>query len=203
MIIIHESGHLIASLLLKVKVEAFSIGFGRPLFKKIFKGIDFRITPFLLGGYTKIRGEIDYSTNGLLVQPYYKKFIIIIAGVLMNLIATAIVYLIAYKSILTGIKVDYLFWTYTFTKDYYAIPLLLEIFKVNGFVLLFTVMNGFGALLNLLPIPALDGGYLWLYLLKRFFNKKDFISFLKIMNVVGWGFLIILQIILVYIYLVI
>ena len=78
MIILHESGHLIASLLLKVKVEAFSIGFGRPFFKKIFKGIEFRFAPILLGGYTKVKGEDDYSGNGLLAQPYYKKFLIII-----------------------------------------------------------------------------------------------------------------------------
>ena len=69
-ILVHEAGHMITALLCGVKVEAFSIGFGKPIWHKIIKGIDFRITPLLLGGYTKLKGEENKDPDGFLYITY-------------------------------------------------------------------------------------------------------------------------------------
>ena len=91
-IIAHELGHLVMALFCKVKVEVFSIGFFKPYLHKMWKGIDWRITPWLIGGYCKITGETTTESNGLLYQPYYKKCLILLAGVFVNLMIAFICY---------------------------------------------------------------------------------------------------------------
>ena len=61
LIIFHEFGHFIAAKLFGVKVESFSVGFGPVLFHKCFKGTDYRISLFPLGGYCGMKGEKDFQ----------------------------------------------------------------------------------------------------------------------------------------------
>ena len=49
-IFIHEFGHFIVALKLGLKVEAFSIGFGPALWKKKWRGVEYRISASPLGG---------------------------------------------------------------------------------------------------------------------------------------------------------
>ncbi len=53
-IAIHEFGHFIVALKLGFKVERFSIGFGPALWKKTWKGVEYRISAIPLGGYVMI-----------------------------------------------------------------------------------------------------------------------------------------------------
>ena len=57
MILIHEFGHYAAAKLLGVRVEVFSIGFGKRLFGFRRGDTDYRIAAIPLGGYVKMSGE--------------------------------------------------------------------------------------------------------------------------------------------------
>jgi regulator of sigma E protease len=60
-VFIHELGHFLAARLVGIDVEAFSIGWGRPILKKKIKNVEYRIGMFPVGGYCKMRGETDYN----------------------------------------------------------------------------------------------------------------------------------------------
>ncbi|MBO4857126.1 MAG: site-2 protease family protein [Treponema sp.] len=62
LILFHEFGHFLAAKLFGVKVESFSIGFGPILLHKTFKGTDYRLSLFPLGGYCGMKGENDFRT---------------------------------------------------------------------------------------------------------------------------------------------
>ena len=53
-IAIHEFGHFIVALKLGLRVERFSIGFGPAIWKKTWKGVEYRVSCIPLGGYVMI-----------------------------------------------------------------------------------------------------------------------------------------------------
>ena len=57
MILIHEFGHYAVAKLLGVRVEVFSIGFGKRLLGFRRGDTDYRISAIPLGGYVKMSGE--------------------------------------------------------------------------------------------------------------------------------------------------
>src|SRR5207248_9146795 len=91
MILIHEFGHYAAAKLLGVRVEVFSIGFGRRLLGFRHGETDYRIAAIPLGGYVKMSGEnpMDERTGDsreCLSHPRWHRFIIAIAGPAMNIV---------------------------------------------------------------------------------------------------------------------
>ncbi len=56
----HELGHFLAARLVKIDVEAFSIGWGNPVLKKKIGAVEYRLGMFPVGGYCKMKGEHDY-----------------------------------------------------------------------------------------------------------------------------------------------
>src|ERR1700689_1733626 len=90
MILIHEWGHYAAAKLLGVRVEVFSIGFGKRLLG--FKRGDtaYRISAIPLGGYVKMSGEnpMDERTGDpaeFLSHSRWHRFLIAIAGPTLNI----------------------------------------------------------------------------------------------------------------------
>lgn len=60
LVFIHEFGHYYVALRNKVKVEAFSIGFGPELWHRVDKrGTRWRVALIPLGGYVKMFGDVD------------------------------------------------------------------------------------------------------------------------------------------------
>ncbi|MDR1451199.1 MAG: RIP metalloprotease RseP [Helicobacteraceae bacterium] len=59
LIFFHELGHFIAARALGVKVETFSIGFGKKLWAKTIGGTEYAISAIWLGGYIKMKGQDD------------------------------------------------------------------------------------------------------------------------------------------------
>ena len=53
-IAIHEFGHFIVALKLGLRVERFSIGFGPAIWKKTWRGVEYRVSWIPLGGYVSI-----------------------------------------------------------------------------------------------------------------------------------------------------
>src|SRR5438876_411582 len=91
MILIHEFGHYAAAKLLGVRVEVFSIGFGKRLLGFRRGETDYRIAAIPLGGYVKMSGEnpMDERTGDpreFLSHPRWHRFIIAIAGPAMNIV---------------------------------------------------------------------------------------------------------------------
>lgn len=57
MVVVHEFGHFVVAKLFKVRVEAFSFGFGPRLFGFKYGDTDYKVSLFPLGGYVKMAGE--------------------------------------------------------------------------------------------------------------------------------------------------
>ena len=106
MILIHEFGHYAAAKYFGVRVEVFSIGFGKRLLGFTKGGTDYRIAAIPLGGYVKMSGEnpMDDRTGDpgeFLSHPRWQRFIIALAGPTMNImLAVALltgVYMVHYE----------------------------------------------------------------------------------------------------------
>lgn len=99
--LIHELGHYIVARLCGVRVEEFSIGFGKALKSWTDKhGTLWKIAPFPCGGYVKMFGDAGAESSPDLAklatlsdadkqlsfhyQPAHKKLAIILAGPIMN-----------------------------------------------------------------------------------------------------------------------
>lgn len=192
-VFVHELGHMIMALLLGVKVKAFSIGFGKPYLHKTIKGIDYRLSPILLGGYTKLAGEYDKSiSNGFLAQRYHKKAMILLAGVMMNFVLACICYILNYGSIKLGLQIDIALIIAMFSKNIQALVDILMVIKPNIFLLQLSIINLMSVIFNLIPFPALDGGTIWLLLLEKKIGN-NFSNFLKLVSYYGFAMLMLLQ----------
>jgi regulator of sigma E protease len=91
MILIHELGHYAAAKYFGVRVEVFSIGFGKRLLGFKRGDTDYRISAIPLGGYVKMSGEnpMDDRTGEpgeFLSHPRWQRFIIALAGPAMNVL---------------------------------------------------------------------------------------------------------------------
>ena len=56
LVFIHELGHYIVARREGMRVDVFSIGFGKPFVSWTRKGVKWQICPFLFGGYVRIAG---------------------------------------------------------------------------------------------------------------------------------------------------
>ncbi len=64
-IFIHEFGHFLAAKLLGFRVDTFSIGFGPALWKKTWKGVEYRISAIPFGGYVALPQLDPAGTAGV------------------------------------------------------------------------------------------------------------------------------------------
>lgn len=197
-VVCHELAHMLVSLKLGVGVKAFAIGFGKPLFHKTFKGIDYRICPIPFGGYCDIKGmESKKEKDDFLAQRYSKKLAILLAGVAVNFLIACICYLINYGSIKLGIYADLIMAKALLSKDYmYAMRILVGL-DPNLFLAQLSILNILCAITNILPIPALDGGHAVLVLFEKVW-KENFIKYYRIITSIGFAFLVILQFVFLY-----
>ena len=100
LIIIHEGGHFVAARLMKIKVNEFSIGMGPKLIQ--FKKGDTKYTLrlILFGGYCAMEGESEDSDdeNSFAKKKVWRRFFVVVAGALMNLILGFLVIVIMLSS---------------------------------------------------------------------------------------------------------
>lgn len=94
MIFIHELGHFMFAKIFKVTIKEFSIGMGPKIFSKTGKdnvAYSLRLLPF--GGYVAMVGEDEDSDdpNAFNKKSAWKRFIIILAGAVMNLLVGIII----------------------------------------------------------------------------------------------------------------
>lgn len=101
LIFFHELGHFLAARSLGVKVEVFSIGFGKSLIEREFKGTNYRLSALPLGGYVKLKGQDDMrpgfenlDKDSYSILSPLKKIYILFAGPFFNLILAFFLYII-------------------------------------------------------------------------------------------------------------
>lgn len=99
LITFHELGHYWAARRCGVKVLRFSVGFGKPLWRRVDKnGTEWAVAGIPLGGYVKMQDEpapdadpaapkVDFSS-----QPVRNRFFIVSAGPMANFILAAFLY---------------------------------------------------------------------------------------------------------------
>jgi regulator of sigma E protease len=105
---IHEFGHFQMARWCNVKVLKFSIGFGKPIFTSFF-GKDrtaFVISSIPLGGYVKLLDESHGDSEEKIKkidlhrafnrQPLFKRFLIVLAGPLINIFLGALIFCFIY-----------------------------------------------------------------------------------------------------------
>src|SRR5579864_193574 len=96
LVFVHEFGHYAVAKLFKVRVEVFSLGFGKRLFGFRRGDTDYRVSALPLGGYVKMSGEnpMEASTGDpgeFMAHPRWQRFIIAIAGPAMNILLAIVV----------------------------------------------------------------------------------------------------------------
>jgi len=89
MIFLHELGHFVVARLFRIRVEVFSLGFGKRLWGVERGGVDYRISALPLGGYVKMAGEhIGEERAGdpdeFLSRPRWQRMLVMLAGPAMN-----------------------------------------------------------------------------------------------------------------------
>ena len=91
MVVIHEFGHFIVAKFFGIRVDVFSVGFGKRLwgFKK--GDTDYRVSLIPLGGYVKMAGEnLDEQRTGapdeFMSKPKWQRLCVAVAGPAMNIL---------------------------------------------------------------------------------------------------------------------
>lgn len=103
-IAIHEFGHFIVALKLGLTVKCFSIGFGPAIWKKTWRGVEYRISCIPLGGYVSIPDVDPEGTKVIEGEggkkapkkniPAWKELLVAVAGPGMNLLLAVVLALL-------------------------------------------------------------------------------------------------------------
>ena len=114
LVFVHEFGHFIVARMLKVKVVAFSIGFGKELWSRTDKkGTEWKISAIPLGGYCQFLGDGDASSSttddslsklseedkkqAFALQSTWKKILIVVAGPLFNYLLAILLFMVLFS----------------------------------------------------------------------------------------------------------
>lgn len=188
LILIHEGGHLIGACVTGMPVSSFSIGMGPKLCGIRIKEIEYRLSLIPIGGYVSLDLK---SLEQMFELPIWKRVFFLLCGPLANLLvilplfAMINIYFhgISSQSVLVQPLHQSLFLAASMLGDIglvFSQPqqmagivgIVAEAGKaMNGipFFLFLTAFLSFNfAIFNLLPIPVLDGGQIFLSLLEKF-----------------------------------
>ena len=89
LVLVHELGHFQVARRLKIGVEEFGLGFPPRAWSKVKKGITYSLNWIPLGGFVKIKGEngeAPAEADSFSFQPFWKKTLVLVAGVFMNVL---------------------------------------------------------------------------------------------------------------------
>ncbi len=99
LVFFHELGHFLAARYFGVKVHVFSIGFGKQLFAKEWKGTTWQFSLIPLGGYVRMKGQDDTKpgieeegNDSYNTKKPWQRIVILFAGPFANFILAAVLY---------------------------------------------------------------------------------------------------------------
>ena len=81
----HEIGHFAAAKLLKFEVQEFGFGLPPKIFGRKWRDTEYSLNAIPFGGFVRVTA-LDYSTEESFQIPFWKKAIVFVSGVFMNLI---------------------------------------------------------------------------------------------------------------------
>jgi regulator of sigma E protease len=102
MVIVHELGHFTVAKLCRVRVEAFSIGFGPRLFGVKYGETDYKVCLLPLGGFVKMTGESPTEAEpvddpaAFTSHPRWQRMLIGLAGPVANFILALVLMFVYY-----------------------------------------------------------------------------------------------------------
>ncbi|NLI78824.1 MAG: site-2 protease family protein [Candidatus Riflebacteria bacterium] len=101
LIVVHEAGHLLALKWRGYPVFAFSVGFGKPLLRRRWRGTEYRVGWLPLGGYVLPEnpdqaGRVDPAVGDdpTREQPPADQFLVALAGPLANFVLAWVVFFV-------------------------------------------------------------------------------------------------------------
>ncbi len=99
LVFFHELGHFLAARYFGVRVHVFSIGFGKQIFAKEWRGTTWQLSLIPLGGYVKMKGQddsnpalIENGDDSYNTKKPWQRIIILFAGPFANFLLAAILY---------------------------------------------------------------------------------------------------------------
>lgn len=99
LIFVHELGHYLVAVYFGVRVETFSLGFGKKLFTYKRGDTSYCLSMIPLGGYVKMYGDDpsvvvpdDQKPFAFLYKPVWPRIAIVVAGPLMNLFFAILIF---------------------------------------------------------------------------------------------------------------
>jgi len=99
LIFFHELGHFLMAKLVGVKVDVFSIGFGKKLICKNFRGTNWCLSAVPLGGYVQMKGQDDSDPLAKSNDPDsyntkspWQKILILLGGPGFNFLLAILIY---------------------------------------------------------------------------------------------------------------
>ncbi len=105
-VVIHELGHFLSAKLFKIRIDTFSLGFGKRLFGWTRGGTDYRLSAIPLGGFVKLAGELSEEATGkpdeFLSHPRWQRIIVYVMGPVMNALLAIVLFSTIY---MTGVNV--------------------------------------------------------------------------------------------------
>ena len=209
LILCHELGHFLAARWVKIPIARFSIGLGPKLWGIKRGNTEYRLSWIPIGGY--VLPEIEDEAEFFQI-PACKRILFALGGPLANIILPlfffSLLNLISSGFSFTGAFVMPVSQTLNTIHDFVAaIPLLLDrpdqLSGIVGIVvqggqfagtdviklLNYSIVLSLNlAILNLLPVPPLDGGKICLYVLEKFHPRL--LRLHASLAVAGWLFIL-------------
>lgn len=211
LILLHEVGHLVAAKIVGIPVAEFSVGLGPKVWTWRWRGTDYSLRALPLGGFVlpAVAEESDFRRIAL-----RRRIAFFLGGPLANL-ATALPLFAVLNGTQRGLSFHGLFvapWSQLATACWNTLALIPKMFaqpeslsgvvgivvegariSEGGMVLQFAILLSVSlAVLNLLPIPILDGGQILMSTLEHLFPRLVRLRVpLTILGMLVLGFLMI------------
>lgn len=112
LVTVHEFGHFLLARRLGIKVLRFSVGFGKPLlaWRRRAGETEYVIAALPLGGYVKMADEREGEVaaqdlpRAFNRQPLWKRFLVVLAGPVFNLVFAVLAYWVIFMIGVPGIR---------------------------------------------------------------------------------------------------